>query len=119
MVGLLTAAEEAQSDTITITRTLPDMDYVCECQNRLWGCYYGLSGGKVINAIYCCARGDFKNWRQYMGLATDSWTASVGSDGQWTGAANYLGHPCFFKEERIHTVTVSSEGAHQIQDVPA
>jgi len=116
VVGLITAASEAQQDTVTITRTLPDMDYVCECQNRLWGCYYGLSGGKIINEIYCCALGDFKNWRQYMGLATDSWTASVGSDGQWTGAANYLGHPCFFKEERIHAVSVSSEGAHQIQE---
>ena len=116
VVGLLTGAQEAQADSVTITRTLPDLDYVCECQNRLWGCYYGLSGGKIINEIYCCALGDFKNWRQYMGLATDSWTASVGSDGQWTGAVNYLGHPCFFKEERIHTVSVSSEGAHQIQE---
>lgn len=116
VVGLLVGMREAVQNTVTITRTLPNLDYVCECQNRLWGCYFGLSEGKIINEIYCCALGDFKNWRQYMGLATDSWTASVGSDGQWTGAVNYLGHPCFFKEERIHTISVSSEGAHQIQE---
>lgn len=116
VVGLLDAALTAQECSVVISRSVPQMDYVCECQNRLWGCYYGLSDGKVINEIYCCALGDFKNWRQYMGLSTDSWTASVGSDGQWTGAVNYLGHPCFFKENRIHTVTVSSAGAHQIEE---
>ena len=116
VVGLLDGALTAQECSVAISRSVPQMDYVCECQNRLWGCYYGLSDGKVINEIYCCALGDFKNWRQYMGIATDSWTASVGSDGQWTGAVNYLGHPCFFKENRIHTVTVSSAGAHQIEE---
>lgn len=116
VVGLLDGALPAQECSVAISRSVPQMDYVCECQNRLWGCYYGLSDGKVINEIYCCALGDFKNWRQYMGLSTDSWTASVGSDGQWTGAVNYLGHPCFFKENRIHTVTVSSAGAHQIEE---
>ena len=54
--------------------------------------------------------------RQYSGLSTDSWTASVGSDGPWTGAVNYLGSPCFFKENRIHRVFVSSQGAHRIEE---
>ena len=51
-----------------------------------------------------------------MGLSTDSWTASVGSDGPWTGAVNYLGYPMFFKENRIHKVNVSSVGAHQTSE---
>ena len=50
-----------------------------------------------------------------MGISTDSWAASVGSDGQFTAAFNYLGYPTFFKEETIHTVAISSVGAHQIQ----
>lgn len=116
VIGLLTEALEGESSSVTVARSVPTMDYVCECQNRLWGCYYGVGNGKILNEIYCCALGDFKNWRQYMGLSTDSWTASVGSDGQWTGAVNYLGHPCFFKEDRIHAVSVSSQGAHQIEE---
>lgn len=104
---------------ITLAREVPDLDYVCECQNRLWGCYYGNKDGKMLNEIYCCALGDFKNWRVYMGLSTDSWTASVGSDGPWTGAINYLGYPTFFKEDRIHRVTVSSVGAHSLIETPA
>ena len=120
LVGLIdTRNYTPGTANITLSREVPDLDYVCECQNRLWGCYYGSKDGKVLNEIYCCALGDFKNWRVYMGLSTDSWTASVGSDGPWTGAINYLGYPTFFKEDRIHRVTVSSIGAHSIVETPA
>jgi len=115
VTGLLETIPQS-AESVTISRTIPEMDYVCECQNRLWGCYYGITNGETVNEIYCCALGDFKNWRQYMGLSTDSWTGSVGSDGQWTGAVNYLGYPTFFKENRIHRVTVSTEGAHRIDE---
>lgn len=115
VVGLIEQNSQS-SDSVSITRTVPDMDYVCEAQNRLWGCYYGPGAAENLNEIYCCALGDFKNWRQYNGLSTDSWTASVGSDGQWTGAVNYLGYPTFFKENVIHQVIISSVGAHQLQE---
>ena len=117
VVGLLDSAFTDESATVSIQRKTPKLDYVCECQNRLWGCYYGMDGDKVLNEIYCSALGDFRNWRQYLGLSTDSWTASVGSDGQWTGAVNYLGNPCFFKENRIHMVSVSSQGAHRLDEI--
>lgn len=115
VIGPARAAFSEQG-TVRVRRKVPDMDFVCECQNRLWGCFYGWDGTQTLNEIYCSALGDFKNWRQYQGLATDSWTASVGSDGPWTGAVNYLGHPTFFKEERIHTVTVSAIGAHRLDE---
>ena len=106
---------EDGSETLSLARLVPALDFVCECQNRLWGCRYGQGeDGRVVNEILCCALGDFKNWRQYMGLSTDSWTASVGSDGPWTGCVNYLGSPTFFKENRIHRVSVSAEGAHRV-----
>ena len=116
LVGLLGAAFTQENASVRIRRTLPEMDFVCQCQNRLWGCRYGRSGDETVNELYASALGDFKNFRQYLGLATDSWTASVGSDGPWTGAVNYLGHPIFFKEERIHTVTVSSVGGHLVEE---
>lgn len=116
ITGLLENSFTQEEGSVTVKREVPQMDFVCECQNRLWGCFYGVQDGKTLNEIYCCALGDFKNWRQYMGLSTDSWTASVGSDGQWTGAVNYLGYPTFFKENRVHRVSVSSSGAHQIDE---
>ena len=116
IVGLMRQALEQTEGSIHIQRTVPEMDFVCESQNRLWGCRYGNDGERNINEIYGCALGDFKNWRQYQGLSTDSWTASVGSDGPWTGAVNYLGSPMFFKENNIHKVTVSSYGAHRLTE---
>lgn len=119
LVGILELNTSANA-TVNIRRVIPQLDYVCEAQNRLWGCYYGNIPYKGnINEIYCCALGDFKNWEQYLGVSTDSWRASCGSDGRWTGCINYLGSPTFFKENRIHPVSVSSVGAHQVGDLPA
>lgn len=95
---------------------LPDMDYVIEAQNRLWGCKYGTVNGKLVNEIYASALGRFDVWRKYAGVSTDSYAASVGSDGRWTGAVNYQGYPLFFKEDRMHKVYVSASGAHRIQE---
>lgn len=116
VVNLLTAPTEQADGSISISRSVPEMDFVCQSQNRLWGCFYGNDGEKNLNELYCSALGDFKNWRQYMGLATDSWAASVGAEGPWTGAVNYLGAPIFFKENSLHIVSVSATGAHQISE---
>lgn len=116
VAGLLPQAMTQSEGSVHIERCVPDADFVCECQNRLWGCRYGSGDGGNVNEIFCCALGDFKNWRQFQGLSTDSWNASVGSDGPWTGAVNYLGSPMFFKENTIHTVTVSPLGAHRVAE---
>lgn len=116
VTGLLEQAVTQETGSVSLSRSVPQMDFICESQNRLWGCYYGSDGEQSLNEIYCCALGDFKNWWQYMGLSTDSWTASVGSDGPWTGAVNYLGYPTFFKEDRIHRVSISTSGAHSISE---
>lgn len=115
ITGLLDTIPSADTN-LHIDLNIPNFDYVCEAQNRLWGCYYGQKDGKTVNEIYCCALGDFRNWHQFQGLSTDSWVGSVGSDGQWTGAVNYLGYPTFFKENRIHRVTISTSGAHRIDE---
>jgi hypothetical protein len=120
LVGIQEEPHDEASATVTIKRLVPDMDFVCEAQNRLWGCYYGnIPGQGNINEVYCCALGDFRNWEQYLGVSTDSWRASIGSDGKWTGCINYFGSPTFFKENRIHQIGVSSVGAHQVSDLPA
>lgn len=95
---------------------IPDMSYVIEAQNRLWGCKYDTVNGKLVNEIYASALGRFDVWRKYAGVSTDSYAASVGSDGRWTGAVNYQGYPLFFKEDRMHKVYVSASGAHRIQE---
>lgn len=89
---------------IRVERRVPRMDFVCELDNRLWGCFYGMSGGKTLNEIYASALGNPKVWNRYRGISTDSYTVSVGSDGVFTGMTSYLGYVLAFKENCIHKV---------------
>ena len=118
IVGLLdkvVSFTTESADEVGVVRAAPDMEFITESNNRLWGCHYGVnSEGKTVNEIYCCALGDFKNWTRYLGVASDSFAASVGTDGRWTGAATYMGYPIFFKENCLHKVYISTSGAHQI-----
>lgn len=95
------------------SRTVPDMDFVVEAGNRLWGCRYDEEAG--INEIYASKLGDPWNWHVFQGLSTDSWTASRGTAAPFTGAAVLNGCPLFFREESMEKVYPSANGAHQIQ----
>lgn len=84
---------------------LPHIDYIIEAQNRLWGCRYGANvNGKLVNEIYASALGDFRQWYTFAGVSTDSYVASVGISGPFTGAVNYRGYPLFFKENAMFKV---------------
>lgn len=100
---------------VSIKRQCPDMDFLCESNNRLWGCHYGLVNGKPVNEIYASKLGDFKNWKTFMGLSTDSYTVSLGTDGKFTGAVNYQGMPLFFKETCLHRVHGTAPSSFQVQ----
>lgn len=104
-----------QKSPITIKREMPNMDFIIESENRLWGCRYGVAkNGQVVNEIYASKLGDFKNWNCFMGISTDSYAATVGSDGQFTGAIAHLGHPLFFKENCMHKVYGNYPANYQI-----
>lgn len=114
VVGILDE-EKTINNKITITRKAPDMDFVIECQNRLWGCKYGIVDGNTVNEIYVSKQGDFKNWNCFMGLSTDSYAASCGTDGAFTGAVTHLGYPLFLKEGFMHKVYGNFPANFQIQ----
>ncbi len=104
------------TNVITIERRMPSMDFVIESGNRLWGCRYGVNrDGNVVNEIYASKLGDFKNWNVFDGISTDSYTASLGTDGQFTGAVEHLGYPLFFKENCFHKVYGNYPANYQIQ----
>lgn len=115
VVGMLDQARTI-SNSITVSRKMPNLDFVVESENRLWGCRYGVAAnGEVVNEIYASKLGDFKNWNCFMGISTDSYTASVGTDGQFTGAITLPGQVLFFKENCIHKVYGSFPANFQIQ----
>lgn len=115
IVGILDEAVTATSN-LRLERYMPNMDFIIESENRLWGCRYGIAAnGQVVNEIYASKLGDFKNWNCFMGLSTDSYAASCGTDGQFTGAITHLGYPLFFKENCVHKVYGNYPANFQIQ----
>lgn len=115
VVGMLDVTRTI-SNAVTISRKMPNLDFVVESDNRLWGCRYGISAdGDVVNELYASKLGDFKNWNCFMGLSTDSYVVSLGSDGLFTGAITHLGYPLFFKENCIHKVYGNYPANFQVQ----
>ena len=92
------AAAETQILTLprTIARTVPDMDFVFVNENRMWGC--------KGDTIYASKLGDPLNWSVFDGLSTDSWTATTGTDGNFTAGCSFRGYPTFFKENAVFQV---------------
>lgn len=101
-------------ETVTFTkimeveRKMPKLSYWFESGNRLWG----VSG----NEIRASKLGDFRNWDCYMGLSTDSYAVSVGSQGGFTGGINYQGYPTFWKSDRVYRVYGSYPAEFQVKD---
>ena len=91
--------------TLTAELRIPDLDYVCEANNRIWGCSFSRINGELVNELHACALGDFRNWHLYEGTSMDSYTVSVGSDGEFTGAFSFKGYPLFFKENVMHRIS--------------
>lgn len=85
-----------ESGTVSIVRQVPDLDYVCVNENRLWGC----SG----DTIYASALGDPFNFNVFDGLSTDSWASGTADAGDFTACVSYLGYPIFFKEDAVYKV---------------
>lgn len=91
---------------IQIKRSLPDLAFAFENENRLWGC--------VGNTIYASKLGDPYNFNVYDGLDTDSFAVDTGSRGDFTGGISYLGYPTFFKEDNIYKVYGSRPSNYEL-----
>ncbi|MDO4745432.1 MAG: hypothetical protein Q4B18_02630 [Bacillota bacterium] len=94
---------------IEVARNCPDLDYVMESNNRLWGV------SNTDNTIYACKLGDPTNWGYFQNTTMDSYYAEQGTDGEWTGCAAYSTHLLFFKEDYIHKVYGSKPSTYQIE----
>lgn len=87
-------AVDIENKTVTIKRTVPDLEFICESNYRLWG--------TKGNTIYSSAFSDPLNFQLFENLSTDSYAIEVGSEGEFTGCIPYGTHICFFKENTLH-----------------
>ncbi len=91
---VFTAGEEAGA--VTVERRVPDLDFICESGNRLFGV------SNKDKTIYASALGDPRNFFDYTGVATDSYAVVTGTDGDFTGCVAFGGSVFFFKEDCVH-----------------
>ena len=103
-----TEEENPGGGPVEMERRAPDLDYLTESDNRVWGC------NSEENVIYACKLGDPTNWYSYRGIASDSYAVTVGSDGVFTGAATCLGSVIFFKEAVLHKIFGSRPADFQV-----
>lgn len=85
-----------ESGSVSIERRIPDLDFICESENRLWGCC------NKTRTIYASALGDPSNFFTYEGLSTDGYAVAVGSEGEFTGCCKLSGGVLFWKERTLH-----------------
>lgn len=115
VTGFLDKAQ-SQSAPILVSRRMPEMDFVTESGNRLWGCRYGMNAaGEFVNELYASALGDFRNWNSFLQISTDSYAVSLGTDGPFTGAVTHMGYPIFFRENFFHKVYGNIPANFQVQ----
>ena len=112
---VLRCTDAFSTESVTLERSIPDMDYICENNNRLWGVANAVQNvtknedGKEYTttgrAIYSSALGDPTNFFDYSGLSTDSYAVAVASQGDFTGIIAYSDDLLCFKENEMFRIT--------------
>ena len=95
-----------ETAAVSLKREVPDLDFICESNYRLWGVH----GDTIYGSKY----NDPFNFQVFDGLSGDSYNINVGSDGEWTGCAAYSSHICFFKEHTLHKLYGSKPSNYQV-----
>ena len=108
LLGTMGQNTDSQPGSITLSRTTPDMDYMTESDNRIWGC------SSEKHEVYACKLGDPTNWHSYQGLASDAYALTIGSVGDFTGACTHLGYVYFFKENVHHKLFGNKPANYQL-----
>lgn len=89
-------AAGTETGSIKLERKIPDMDFICESENRLWGC------SSTAQTVYASALGDPTNFYVYESLSTDSYALAVGTEGNFTGCCKLSSSILFWKETKLH-----------------
>lgn len=96
------------STEVRIKRNMPELLYVCEAKNRLWGV--------DETTIWASALGDPLTFYNYDGLSTDSYAVSLGTTGRFTGICGYGSNVLIFEENALHKLIGSEPTEYAIYD---
>lgn len=90
------------------TNLYNNLDFIVSEGNRLYAC------SSEKHEIYASKLGDASIWQQFSGISTDSYAATVGSAGDFTGATVFNNVPMFFKENCIHKINGNTPSSFNI-----
>lgn len=96
---------------IVIRREVPELEYVCSKNGRL----YGVEKNKILVSKYNSPQ----NFQFFQGGASDSYYIEVNSPGEFTGAIPYSSYILFFKEKEIIKLYGEMPSEYQIVSTAA
>ena len=123
----MNAYDPINGAAITVKKDVPDLDFICAKDNRLWG-VSNAQTNEVWNAetqqfdtftsrVVCAsALGDPSNWYTFQGADTDSWQVAVATEGDFTALCAFGGSVCAWKENRLHRVFGSNPSEYYMSD---
>lgn len=89
-------------DPVTVQGKIPDLDFICESGNRLWG------ASNKDKTVYASALGNPKTFYLYDGATVGnsmlSYAVPVGTDGDFTAIYAYGSNVLCWKENCLHKV---------------
>ena len=104
-------SETINSTTVKIERKVPDFDYICSSENRIWGCV------NWSQTIYCSVQGDPTNFNRYdPDNNLSSFFTNVASDGVFTGCVALGSTILFFKQRMLHKVVGDNPNSYYVYD---
>lgn len=97
------------TDTFGDVATMPDIDYLCVLNNRIWG----VKG----NDLYATALGLYNVWDDYSGEETDSWATDTAEEGDFTGIVTVQNHIVCTKKNYMYELYGSKPSNFALQRV--
>lgn len=95
--------------SLTVRKPLPDLDFICESDNRLWGI------NRSENRVYASRRGAPDSFFDHGG--TDgAWNMTFGSEDSFTAVCAFGGGVCCFKENKLHKILGTSPAQYYVSD---
>ena len=109
---------------LTVTRSVPQLDYVCEKDNRLWGVVnhqsnrmWDRDAEKWVSyesrMIVASSLGMPDDFYDYSGAYSGAYAVAVASEGNFTGICAMDGDVLCWKEDRLHKVLGSYPANYQ------
>ena len=118
-------AYNRETAALQVILPIPELDYICEKDNRLWGV-----SNKADNEVYDPQTGEYRHYTSrvlyasalglphrffdFDGTAADSYQVAVASEGDFTGCIGYGSNVLFFKEDMLYKMLGTSPLDYQL-----